>query len=351
MSRELRVASIGLGRVSGGHLQGWDVCEHGRIVALCDIDADKIAAAQEKHGLQDARAVSNYTDLLTMDDVDAVDICLPDYLHRQVVLDAAEAGKHVLCEKPLAMTAAQAEEMLGAVEAAGVVHQIRFQRRNSRLVSYVEHLIRQGALGELRHFRCRFAVHRISDPAVKLEWRLQADQGCYGVLGDLGAHALDLAFYVMGPAAGEIARACAMPATFIPMREYEDGKGTGEVTGYDAIGFAVMYERNVLGSFEMSRFSPGTDVWQVDGQKACIQIAGSGADSFMWFEREPRDDQVPASRFVERRVPDEFPKPSSEFDAFAVAALQHEPASPDFNDGLRVARALDMVAQAAEKAR
>ncbi len=348
MNQTLRIAVVGLGRVSGGHLQGWKACESAEIVALCDVTQEKITTAQETHDLQGVRTTTNYTELLTDDGVDAVDFCLPDYLHKPACLSAAEAGKHILCEKPLGMTADGASEMLAAVEAAGVTHQIRFQRRYSRLINYARHLVQRGDLGAIRHFRARLAVHRISDPAVKLEWRLQADQGCYGVLGDLGAHALDQAFFVLGDAAGEVVDASALATIFIPAREYEDGKGTGEVTGYDAIDFSVRYERNVLGSYQLSRFSPGTDAWEIDGEDASIRAAGFNKDSFMWFERAPRDDQVPASQLVERKIPEDFPQFGSEFDGFADAALRGEPATPDFNDGWRVARVLDQVAASAD---
>ena len=346
MNDELRVAVVGLGRVSGGHIEGWKACDKAQIAAICDVDERKIAAAQRQHELADVRTSTNYTELLAAEDIDAVDFCLPDYLHREAALGAAEAGKHILCEKPLGMTAEQAEEMLAAAEAAGIVHQVRFQRRYSRLVNHVKQLVEDGALGELRHFRCRLSVHRISDPNVNLEWRLQADEGSYGVLGDLGAHAIDMAHFVMGAAAGEVIEAVAMPAIFIPAREYEDGKGTGEVTGFDAISFSLRYERNVLASYQMSRFSPGTDQWEIDGQEASIKVGGSSASKYLWFERAPKDDQVPASQFVEREIPADFPQFGSEFDAFCEAIIEGKPAMPDFNDGLRVARVLDMVAQA-----
>ena len=348
-AQSIRVAVIGLGRVSGGHVQGWKACEQAQIVAICDIDDQKIAAAQEAHGLSDVRTATNYTDLLASESVDVVDVCLPDYLHREAVLRAALAGKHVLCEKPLAMTAEEAEEMLAAVEAVGVVHQIRFQRRYSRLVNYARHLVVQGALGDLRHFRCRLSVHRISDPAVQLEWRLQADQGCYGVLGDLGAHAIDMAFFVMGDAAREVVDAAAMPAVFINARDYEDGKGVGEVTGYDAINFSLRYERNVLASYQLSRFSPGADLWEIDGQDAAIKVTGSGSSAYLWSERAPKDDQIPASEFIAREIPEDFPQLPSEFEAFCDSVLTGEPATPDFSDGLRAAQVLDMVAAAAAR--
>jgi len=219
----VRVGIIGLGRISDAHIKGYKGVEGAEIVALCDIDEARIARQVEAHGLQDAFATTDHAELLARDDVDAVSLPLPDHLHAAFALEAIAAGKHVLCEKPLAMNSVEAGELLAAAEAAGIVHAVHMQRRYSPAARYVADLVAEGALGELRHFRCRMSVHRISDPNVKLEWRLRADAGCYGVLGDLGAHALDLAHFTMGDATGEMVAASAMGAIFIGQREREGG--------------------------------------------------------------------------------------------------------------------------------
>ncbi len=346
MADKIRVGLLGLGRVSGGHINGWLNCPRAELVAICDINPGRIKWAQENFPVEGVFATENFSEVIARDDIDAIDVALPDYLHRPAVLEAAAAGKHVMCEKPLAQTAEQAEEMLAAVEEAGVVHQLRLQRRHSPVVNYIRDLVQGGKLGELRHFRSRISVHRIADPSVKLEWRLTAEYGTYGALGDLGAHTVDLAYYVMGDMAGEIAEIAGLGAIFMPVRELEDGTGHGEVTGWDAVSFTVRYARNVLGTFEMSRFSPGDDFWQVDGQDASVRVQGFGTDRFMWYERVPQQHQRPGSQWEERAVPDEYKGGPDEFEKFCLAIIEGRPASPDFNDGLRINVALDRINQA-----
>lgn len=349
MSRDqVRIGIIGLGRISDTHIRGYQDVEGAEIVAVCDVDEERIAAQVEAHGLGDVFATTDSTALLARTDVDAVSLPLPDHLHHRVALDAIAAGKHVLCEKPLAMNAAEAEEMLEAGEAAGVVHAVHMQRRYSPAARYVAELVAEGFLGELRHFRCRMSVHRISDPGVKLEWRLQAERGCYGVLGDLGAHALDLAHFTMGEAAGAMVAATAMGAIFIEQRELEGAAGRGRVTAWDAINVANRYETGVLGSFQFSRFSPGYSAWEIDGQDASVRVRGDAGVEV--YERRPRDDQIPASQYTERAIPQKYLEGPTLFGAFVEAIREGGEASPSFEDGLRVARELDAIAEAAQSA-
>ncbi|MBC7289491.1 MAG: Gfo/Idh/MocA family oxidoreductase, partial [Armatimonadetes bacterium] len=319
MAEKIRIGLIGLGRVSASHIEGWLNCPYAEIVAICDSSPERIRWAQENFRLGSVWATENFTELIARDDIDAVDVALPDYLHRPVVLEAAARGKHVLCEKPLGQNAEQAEEMLAAVEEAGVVHQLRLQRRHSPLVNYIRDLVQRGELGELRHFRSRISVHRIADPSVRLEWRLTDELGTYGALGDLGAHTIDLAYFVMGDMAGEITEVAGLGAVFIPVREREDGSGHGEVTGWDAVSFTVRYARNVLGTFEMSRFSPGDDFWQLDGQDASVRVQGFAGDKFLWYQRTPQDHQRPGSQWEERIVPAQLKGGPSEFEKFCLA--------------------------------
>ncbi len=345
-SGKVRVAVLGLGRVSSGHLRGWLDCPLAEIAAICDARPEAIEQAQRQFGLDGVFTTTNFSEAIARDDVDAVDICLPDYLHRPAVLEAAEAGKHILCEKPLGQTAEQAEEMLAAAEQAGVVHAMRLQRRHSPVMHFVRELIQRGELGEIRHFRMRLSVHRIADPSVKLEWRLTDEYGTYGALGDLGSHSVDLAFFLLGPMAGDIVQVAGLGAIFIPIRELEDGTGHGQVTGWDACSFTVRYAKNVLATFEVSRFSPGEDFWQVDGQEASVRGRGFAAKQVDWYERRPQEHQRPGSQWQPREVPEEYFQRPDEWTAFCQAVLEGKPMSPNFEDGLRINIALDRIQQA-----
>ncbi|MFW6437490.1 MAG: Gfo/Idh/MocA family protein [Armatimonadota bacterium] len=341
----VRIGIIGLGRISATHITGFSEVAGAEVAAVCDIDEERIAKQVEARGLEGVFTTTDHADLLARDDIDAVSIALPDHLHHRFVLEAIAAGKHVLCEKPLAMNAAEAEEMLQAAEEAGIVHAVHMQRRYNPAARYVADLVSEGVLGMLRHFRCRMSVHRISDPDVKLEWRLQADRGCHGVLGDLGAHALDLAHFTMGAAAGEIVATTGMGAIFIKERELEGDEGVGEVTAWDAINFSARYESGTLGSFQLSRFSPGFTGWEIDGHEASVRVRGD--DVVEVYERQPRDDQIPASEYTAREIPEKYRDGQTLFSAFVEAIRTGGRAAPDFADGLRIARELDAIHEAA----
>ena len=341
----VRVGIIGLGRISNAHIKGYQAVEGAEIVALCDVDDERIEKQVEAHALADAFTTTDHTELLARDDIDAVSLALPDHLHHRFTLEAIAAGKHVLCEKPLAMNAAEAEEMLQVAEDAGIVHAVHMQRRYNPAARYVADMVADGVLGALRHFRCRMSVHRISDPDVKLEWRLQASRGCYGVLGDLGAHALDLAHFTMGEAAGEIVATCGMGAIFIEERELEGSEAVGEVTAWDAINFSARYASGTLASFQLSRFSPGYTGWEIDGQDASVRVRGDNTVEV--YERQPRDDQIPASEYTEREIPAKYLDGQTLFGSFIDAIREGGEASPSFADGLRIARELDDIHEAA----
>ncbi|MGC9319374.1 MAG: Gfo/Idh/MocA family protein [Armatimonadota bacterium] len=348
MAKAVGVGVVGLGRISASHITGYAALDSAEVVALCDAQPERIADAVKRHGLEEALATTDFAEVLASDEVQAVSLALPDHLHHDFTLGAIAGGKHVLCEKPLAMNAAEAQEMLAAAEEAGIVHAVHMQRRYAPSVRYIRDLVAEGFLGELRHFRCRMSVHRISDPDVRLEWRLQAERGCYGVLGDLGAHALDLAHFTMGESAGEMVAAVALGAIFIKRRRLEDADGSGEVTAWDAINVANRYETGVLGSYQLSRFSPGYSGFEIDGQEASVAVRGDDpGGAIMVYERRPRDDQIPASEYAGREIPERYRDGQTLFGSFIDAILQGGEASPSFADGLRVARELDSIHEAA----
>lgn len=342
------IALVGLGRVSEQHIEGFGEVTGTRIVALCDVDEAKVHEAVERFGLTDAWITTDYTALLARDDVDAVCLALPDYLHHPYVLQAAAAGKHVLCEKPLAMNAKQAEEMLTAMDEAGLVHAVHLQLRELPAVRYIRDLIRDGFLGPVRHLRFRMSVYRLSDPSLPLEWRHQANKCCYGVLGDLGAHALDLSRFMLGEVADTITGATALGAIFVTERPLPDGSGVGRVTALDAINFSVRYSGQILGQFQLSRFSPGTRGFEIDGRDASVRLWPHTPDGCIEvYEREARDDQIPTSEWTPRPIPPQYSDAPTVFASFVRAIREGGQASPDFADGLIVARQLDMIHEVA----
>ena len=157
---------------------------------------------------------TSWEKLIEHEDIDLVDINTYNSSHAEIAIAAAKAGKHIVCEKPLAMNLAEAEEMLKAVEDAGVKHMVCFNYRKVPAIGLAKQLISEGKLGNIYHFRAQYLQDWISDPEFPLVWRLKKDQGGSGALGDIGSHMIDLARYLVG----EFSSVVGMQDTFIRKR-------------------------------------------------------------------------------------------------------------------------------------
>ncbi|SFQ04052.1 Gfo/Idh/MocA family protein [Salibacterium halotolerans] len=213
---------------------------------------------------------TNWRRLVERDDIDLVDIVTPNHTHADMAIAAAEAGKHVISEKPLAVTAAEAKRMKDAVEENNVVHMVSHNYRYAPAVQYAAQLIREGRLGRIYHIRAQYLQDFIMDPAFPLVWRLKKEHTGSGALGDIGAHIIDLARFLVG----EFHSVSGMLQTFIPERPLEDGSGTGEVTVDDASGFLARLENGAMGVFEATRFAAGNrnkNKFEINGEKGSIR--------------------------------------------------------------------------------
>jgi predicted dehydrogenase len=211
--------------------------------------------------------------------VDLVDIAAPSAIHAEVAIAAARAGKHVFCEKPLALTMADAEAMTAAAEKAGVVNMIGFNYRRVPALALARDLIRGGELGDIYHFRGCYQQGWLIDPGFPLVWRLQKSAAGYGSHGDLGAHVVDIARFLLG----EIAEVTCFQETFTrrrPKPAFVDGlvarAGTeiGDVDVDDASAFLARFQGvKTMGYFEMTRYGTGhrnQNRIEVNGSKGAI---------------------------------------------------------------------------------
>lgn len=208
---------------------------------------------------------TDWRQVVARPDIDIVDIATPTYLHRDMAVAAAEAGKHIFLEKPFSLTVEQAREMLAAVEKAKVVHYVNHNYRRAPAVRLAKKLIDDGFVGRIFHWRSAYLQDWIVDPAFPLTWHLRAETAGYGAHGDLGSHSVDLARYLIG----DITAVTGMTANFITERPlpgagaatFTAGSGestdTGTVTVDDASFFVAEFAGGALGSFEVSRFAPG----------------------------------------------------------------------------------------------
>lgn len=222
---------------------------------------EKVKKAARKMGW--GKYSTNWKELIDNPDIDVIDISSPNNTHKEIAIQAAEAGKHVFCEKPLSITLKDSKEMLDAVLQNNVCHMICHNYRFAPAVQYAKQLIDEGRLGKIYHIRATFLQDWLMDPEIPLTWRLQKDISGSGTLGDLGIHIIDLARFLVG----EFKEVVGMMDTFIKKRPLGTMTDTlqletksdeyGEVTVDDAAAFLAKFENGAMGLFEVSRFSAG----------------------------------------------------------------------------------------------
>ena len=186
-------------------------------------------------------------------DIDLIDICTPNDLHMPVALAAAGAGKHILCEKPMARNSAEAEEMYRAVKKAGVVHMMIFNYRFVPAIALAKEFIAKGKIGEVRHFNAVYYQDWLTDPEFPITWRHDAEASGSGAHGDMNAHIVDLGRFLVG----EFRSVSGIQKTFIKERPLSSGEGRGKVTTDDATSFLATFSNGALGSFLATRLAPG----------------------------------------------------------------------------------------------
>ncbi|MFV0132703.1 Gfo/Idh/MocA family protein [Streptomyces sp. HMX87] len=293
-TRPLRIGMVGYAFMGAAHSQGWRTA--GRVfdlpltpvlAAICGRDADAVRAAADRHGW--AAAETDWRALIARDDVDLVDICTPGDSHAEIALAALAAGKHVLCEKPLANTVAEAESMTRAADEAaarGQVAMVGFNYRRVPATALARRMVAQGRIGRLRHVRVVYLQDWLVDPQAPLTWRLRREQAGSGALGDLGAHIVDLAQYMTGE---RLAGVSALTETFVRERPLPGGAAqglsassadgtTGEVTVDDAAVFTGRFSSGALATFEATRYATG--------RKNALRIELNGERGSLSFDLE-----------------------------------------------------------------
>jgi predicted dehydrogenase len=232
-----------------------------RLVRIAGRDADAVAEAARRYGFDDH--ATDWREVVGDDRVELFDNVAPNSLHAEPTIAAAEAGKHVVCEKPLGITAEESYEIWQRVAAAGVTHMCAFNYRFVPAVRLAREMLEAGELGEIRHFRTSYLQSWLADPGAPMVWRLDRGLAGSGALGDLGTHVIDLARYLVG----EIRAVSGATTTFVPSRP------GGEVTVDDAFESIVEFEGGAIGTIEASRFALGrinSLTFEINGSKGSI---------------------------------------------------------------------------------
>ena len=262
-----------------------------KLVAVCGRNEAAVAEAARRYGYE-----GYYTDWRKMLDNDRItlfDNGGPNDAHAEPCIAAAKAGKHILCEKPLARTAAEAKTMLDAVTKAGVKHQVAFNYRFVPAIRQAYDLIHAGKLGRIYHFRAVYLQEWIMPHyGTPMIWRLEKKTAGSGALGDLGAHIIDLGRFLVG----EMKSVSAMTRTFITERPLGDGKGMGKVDVDDAFVAAVEFQNGALGTLEATRFAAGRknyQVFEINGEKGSIRfnLERMNEMEVFWVGEEPKESQ------------------------------------------------------------
>jgi predicted dehydrogenase len=280
----LGVGMVGYAFMGRAHSHAWRTVAHvfplpcePRMTAICGRDADAVQAAAARLGWESAE--TDWQRLIARDDVGLVDVCTPGSSHAEIAIAALDAGKHVLCEKPLANSTAEAERMVAAAERAaarGARAMVAFNYRRVPAAALARQLIRAGRLGEIRHVRAVYLQDWIVDPEFPLVWRLRAEEAGSGSLGDIGAHIVDLTQYMTGD---RIASVSALVETFVPERPLPgDPSQRGAVTVDDAALFVARFGGGAVASFEATRFATG--------HKNGLRVEINGSEGSLVFDLE-----------------------------------------------------------------
>jgi predicted dehydrogenase len=292
----LGVGMVGYAFMGAAHSQAWrtanrffDLPLRPDLAVLCGRDATAVAAAAQKLGWRSVE--TDWKQLLARDDVALVDVCTPGDTHAEIAIAALDAGKHVLCEKPLANTVAEARAMVAAAErarAAGVRSMVGFNYRRVPAVALARQLVADGRVGQIRHVRAQYLQDWIVDPEFPLVWRLQVDKAGSGALGDIGAHIVDMAQFVIGD---RLAGVSALTETFVKERPLaaatsglaaEGSAERGPVTVDDAALFFGRFGGGALASFEATRFATG--------RKNAIRLEVNGSGGSLAFDFESMNE-------------------------------------------------------------
>lgn len=279
MSKPLNIGMIGYGFMGKAHSNAYATVSNffksERTPVLKAICARNAESAQEFAATWGYESIeTDWKKLIARDDIDAVDICVPNNLHKDISIAAAKAGKMVLCEKPLAMDVAEGEEMCKVVEAEGVPNMVWYNYRRVPAVTMAKQIIDSGNLGRIFHYRANFLQDwTISEDVPQGgagTWRLDAKAAGSGVTGDLLAHCIDTAIWLNG-GIGEVT---AMTETFVKERVHADS-GKAEAVGIDdACAFLCRFENGSMGLFESTRYARGHKALytlEINGEHASIR--------------------------------------------------------------------------------
>ncbi len=340
---------------------------------IADITEDKAKEAALRYGYEEY--TGDWKKLVDSPDIDIVDICVPNNLHCEMAIRAAQAKKHILCEKPLARNAEEAKSMFEAVQKAGVKNMVAYNYRRTPAVVYAKQLIEEGKIGRILNFRATYLQSWSASPLSPLSWRFQKSIAGAGTLGDIGTHIIDLARYLVG----DITKVCSIMKTWITERPTQedvvDKLGTVKKTGEgrkgkvdvdDEMVVLVQFNNGSIGSLEATRNAWGRNNYitlEIHGEKGSLFFNYERNDELQVCFADDPDDQRgfktiyigPAHPYGEGL----WPIPALgigygetkiiECYDFLRGIVDNEPIYPSFKDGYAIALVCEAIEKSAKE--
>ncbi|MEK6344610.1 MAG: Gfo/Idh/MocA family oxidoreductase [Curtobacterium sp.] len=378
----LRVAMVGHGFMGAAHSQGWrtaprffDLGVEPEMAVIVGRDPERTEAARRQYGWQTAS--TDWRAAVTDPDIDVVDICSPGSSHVEVAIAALEAGKHVLCEKPLANSVAEAEAMTAAAAAArasGVRSMVGFSYRRVPAIAFAKRLVAAGRLGTVRQVRALYLQDWLADPDGPMTWRLDKSLAGSGSLGDIGAHAIDLVEHVTGASLATVSGTLETFVTERPLMAEGVGlSGTasserGQVTVDDAAFFTARLTGGAadgaIGTFEATRYATGRKnglTLEISGSAGAIQFDLESMNELRFYDATAPAGEQGFQRIIVTEPEHPYMAAwwptghligyehtfSHEVKDFVQAIVAGEDPTPSFEEGLHVQRVLDAVERSA----
>ena len=274
--RKLNIAMIGYGFMGRAHSNAWrqvrsffDVPYEPVLKVICGRNESEVKKVANRFGWEEYS--TRWEDVVERPDIDVVDVCSPGYTHAPIVLRAAAAKKILFCEKPLANTLTEAQQMLEAAQKNNCVHMICHNYRRAPAVSLARNLIEQGGVGDIYHYRATYLQEWLRNPQFPTRWRLDKAKAGSGALGDLFSHSTDLARFLVG----EITEVTALLNTFVHKRPVLDSNETADVDVDDAALSLVRFDNSAIGTIEATRYATGRknfNRFEINGSKGSLSF-------------------------------------------------------------------------------
>jgi predicted dehydrogenase len=380
MTKTVNIAMIGGGFMGKAHAMAyaampmffWPAPAMPHRKVIVDVTADLAETARQRYGFE--QASTDWKSVVARDDIDVVDIVTPNDSHAEIAIAAAKAGKHIICEKPLARTGAEAKTMLDAAEAAGVIHMVAFNYRRTPAVALAKQYIEEGRIGKILSFRGTYLQDWSADPNGPLSWRFQKKVAGSGAVGDIGTHVIDLARHLVG----EISAVNAIVKTYIASRPLQtsafdqlagsdkSGKGPrGDVDVDDEMLTLVKFANGASGSIEATRNAYGRNNFitlEIHGDKGSIAFNYERLDELeVMFADDPADARGFRTVYTGPAHPYGaalWPIPALGvgygetkiiecYDFLKAIAAGQQP-SPNFRDGYRISQIADAILKSGE---